>query len=392
MAQDYICTKCVNDDALARVIRRNPVDEPCDFCNRKRKRVGHFDEVIQAIDVALAQDYDDPVNVALRDNESETGWACTVYDIYDLLADIGYEPAHPDALQSVIDAFSERQFCEKDLGVLSPTQRLRSGWEGFKEAVKHHRRFTFWSMGDDYNEPEHPDYFEVGDMLKIIGRFIKKAKLIKVAARGTAYWRSRCHKPEETLSTAEKLGAPPTEHAKYPNRMSPSGISMFYGCDEVGTTYAEIVDEEHDKGKAFTSARFTALRDLRILDLYKLPFSPSYFDVKKEGLRIGLNFLHAFARDIAKPIQKDDVEHIEYVPTQVFTEHVRFNMVAKKNKPIDGIRYRSSQDGKPCVVIFCGQDGCVPKEESWRPDPILEMDAASIQRSIIGAAASTSAT
>jgi hypothetical protein len=49
------------------------------------------------------------------------------------------------------------------------------------------------------------------------------------------------------------------------------------------------------------------------------PF-PSLFDEQRRHLRAGLSFLHDFAADLAKPIEKDGREHIEYVPTQIVTE------------------------------------------------------------------------
>ena len=47
------------------------------------------------------------------------------------------------------------------------------------------------------------------------------------------------HDPETAGYDASKLGSPPLEKASA-NRMSPAGISMFYGCDDVETVVAEI--------------------------------------------------------------------------------------------------------------------------------------------------------
>jgi hypothetical protein len=54
------------------------------------------------------------------------------------------------------------------------------------------------------------------------------------------------------------------------------------------------------------------------------------------------------------------------VPTQVFTEYVRYHMITYDGKPIDGIRYRSSFDyhdshgDRGCYVLFFEQDECMP--------------------------------
>ena len=50
--------------------------------------------------------------------------------------------------------------------------------------------------------------------------------------------------------------------------------------------------------------------------------------------------------EITKPIDKNP--GIEYVPTQIFTEYIRF----MNNYHIDGIIYRSSLTGGRNVVLF----------------------------------------
>jgi hypothetical protein len=102
---------------------------------------------------------------------------------------------------------------------------------------------------------------------------------------------------------------------------------------------------------------------MRILDLVDLPESPSFFDPGAADLRQTLVFLRHFARDLAAPVIQDGREHIEYVPTQAFTEYVRFQLKDRDGQPVDGIRYRSAVNGEPCYVLFCGRDECVAKPE-----------------------------
>ena len=47
-------------------------------------------------------------------------------------------------------------------------------------------------------------------------------------------------------------------------------------------------------------------------------------------------------------------ERVEYVPTQVVTEFMRWLPAGA----IDGILYTSAQNGGTSCVIFCGPDGC----------------------------------
>ena len=57
-------------------------------------------------------------------------------------------------------------------------------------------------------------------------------------------------------------------------------------------------------------------------------------------------FLKQFHSEITKPITQN--AGIEYVPTQIFTEYIRF----MNDKHIDGIIYKSSLTGKKNIVLF----------------------------------------
>src|SRR5262249_23506696 len=56
---------------------------------------------------------------------------------------------------------------------------------------------------------------------------------------------------------------------------------------------------------------------------------------------------------LAKPIKKDDREHIEYVPTQVVTEFLRHEFRTEGGHRVKGIIYQSARNGKgKCCVLF----------------------------------------
>ena len=133
---------------------------------------------------------------------------------------------------------------------------------------------------------------------------------------------------------------------------------MFYGAEEASTALVETADPAADIGRRLTYGMFKCLRPLALLDLFDLSALPSYFAQDRRGEWDEVSFLRRFAAEVAKPIRRDGRSHVEYVPTQAFTEFVRFQMRRKPNGGIDGIRYRSSRDGKPCVVLFCTAQQC----------------------------------
>jgi len=374
-----VCTKCIEDEELAEVVRANPTNESCSFCGKKRKEVGEFSSVVERIAEAIRLDWVKPEEELFFDRESESGWAGETLDIRDVLWQIGYEVGNEALMDEIADAFSDRQFCERDYGTLRPRERWNAGWSRFKYAVRHKRRFTFWSMTEDGNSPDHPDHLPVGQMLREIGKIVRKAKLLKVAATGSYIWRVRVHDADMKLKSHRGLRPPPLNKALQANRMSPSGVVMFYGAEDFETACIETVNLSSDKARAVTGGRFKAARDLLLLDLVQLPRIPSYFDLERRSEREAISFLPGFTKDLAAPVRRDGRQHIDYVPTQAFTEYVRFRMRGENKAPIDGIRYPSAHNGKPCVVLFCGAKECATGKATLPPDAWLLLDSKSVK-------------
>lgn len=378
-----VCTNCIEDEALAEVVRENLEDGPCSFCGKKRKEVGSLSAVIERFAQALNLDYSKPEEELFRDSETESGWSHDPMTFYDVLGDIGFETTNFDIMEEIAKAFSDRQFCEKDFGLMRPNERRQAGWERFKHAVKHKRRYTFWSMGDDENDKDHPDSLPVGEMLREIGEMISEASLIKTIAKGEGFWRVRPHESGKRCTEDSDLSPPPEDKAVQANRMSPAGVPMFYGAEDWQTACAETVEPTTDPNKSVSGGLFKAMRPLRLLDLIDFPESPSYFDIERRPLRHALRFLREFAHDLAQPVSRDDKAHIEYVPTQAFTEYVRHQMKTDDDAAFDGIRYRSSKNGKPCVVLFCGQPECVEDPDTYGVTQWLSLDKSSVKTVIV---------
>jgi hypothetical protein len=153
--------------------------------------------------------------------------------------------------------------------------------------------------------------------------------------------------------------------------MSPAGISFFYGCLEPETSIAEVRSSVGDR---VAIGEFEVLRDLRILDLSQpiegsiSIFSEDYSFSYEEYVK---PFLRHFVADIAKPIRPHEAD-ILYVPTQVFTEFIRFHSFQEPFMPnvfgdqtaripesfnIDGIMFPSSlRSGGTNIVLFRGPD------------------------------------
>jgi len=216
-------------------------------------------------------------------------------------------------------------------------------WEQFCNTVKYKRRFSI-------EEETIPENFfgykkSISDIIDRIFFVIKQTDCLLTLREGTRLFRSRPFKTSEPKEFYD-LTSPPDNCAKQ-NRMSPAGISMFYGSLDKKTSIAEICKYE---GRLFIG-RFTAKKDLRLMDLTNLP-RPSYWVTTDFG---DLAFLRNFSNEVCKEIERDNRIHIEYIPTQAFTEYVRYRF-KEDGHSIDGILYNSSiNPGGKNVVLFCNQ-------------------------------------
>lgn len=173
---------------------------------------------------------------------------------------------------------------------------------------------------------------------------------------GSLLLRARYQKPGETLKTPQQLGPPPFERAIQTNRMSPPGIVMFYASDDPKTALHETVTGPG----TFVIGQFETLRPDVILDLAGVPPVPSLFQAIPDSLEYSprqvIGFLAHVSREMSRLIARDDRVHIEYVPTQVVTEYVRFRPT-RENAKVDGIKYPSSTNpGHVSYVFFATQE------------------------------------
>lgn len=105
------------------------------------------------------------------------------------------------------------------------------------------------------------------------------------------------------------------------------------------------------------------MSELRILDLTTSPAPISPFCLEqRQHARMG-RFLASFVHYITSPVIPDDRVHVEYAPTQLLTEYLRWVL----NPKLDGIALPSAQTGKCTYVLFFSRSDC-----ATLGDPIAE--------------------
>lgn len=333
-----------------------------------------------------------------------------MHDTYDLVVD-ELEIADTDSVrEEIIAALPDQTWCHRGFWSLSLYEALKFGWDEFVEQVKYRTRYLFTvaeepphspsatrESRDDSGEvtPEEleplfpsgdPD-FDIGfdrqegipvhQLLDAIGQLLRRLELVITVPRGTIIYRVRVEDKGKELHGPEELGPPAREQATQPNRMSPAGIVMFYGAAKSDTALLETFQptrEGADKKSVWVSP-FRFVKEVRVLDLTRLPPVPSIFDQERRDLLNGISFLHSFEEDFVQPIKRDGHEHIDYVPTQIVTEYIRHIFRTDDGQRLDGIVYRSSKQarGTACVLFIDGSNCGVPVEHWQEPVQVLQL-------------------
>lgn len=372
----YVCADCISDYAIRDFVQGSARHHTCSYCDlvSNDEVAAPMDDVLAFIAEGFKREYDIPENCLPWDGQ-EGGWqGITPHDSYDLVSDleiINWESDGANSLhKDLVSAFSDRQFVRRDPFGLTVSEGLRYSWERFCSTVKHQTRFVLFRIKRKHRrrfyDPDEEDTVPVHLILERIGGLVEEHSLARDLPRRSALIRARQHKTSLTLTKASELGSPPNEKASQ-SRMSPAGISMFYGAADQVTAFLETHNPRDTRSRCMTFGRFLTARKLRIVDLTEIPDVPSIFDEDRFYTRQGIIFLQQFAADISKPIERDGREHYAYVPTQVVAEYFR-SILMIDGKRMDGIAFRSSRPGAGiCYCIFANQAGCFDDFRSSTP-------------------------
>ena len=272
-------------------------------------------------------------------------------------------------LDAIYSGLGDQLRCSPHLYALGPDEALAYSWRTFCALVMHGSRYFFTRNLRDSDDRE---LLNPSQLLRATVQYARDAGRVRLVPAGQDYFRVRLQEAGTVLAQPHELGPPPPKKAAQ-NRMSAAGIVMMYVSEDDLTA----LNETANAVGAYAIGKFRTRGDIRILDLAELPPVPSLFEELPDTLeydpRRNLIFLHRLARDISRPIARDDRVHIEYVPTQVVTEYVRSPEFPGGR--LNGIRYRSSRrDGGISLVLFADRLNVVgawteqyakPKSDEW---------------------------
>lgn len=339
-----VCLKHFSDYAIEKFITENGFWSTCDYCQRTAKVVD-LGQLAEFLIEAVQYFYSDPTNFASY-NGREGGFLVSTFDTNDILFDIFELDIDlrrlDDDLREWFD--SEAIWADESGYYGEGDQMLIYSWQALTNVAKEKLGQGIYNVVIDEYQGES---VTIGHFLENLRKEIETLNLITILNDKSQIFRGRTHSEQIRLMQASDFASSP--NPTQPNRMSRSGVSMFYGAFDPQTAAMEIIEEN---GPEYVSmAVFRPDSNLYLLDLTRMLTLPSRFDEKNRSRYFILDFLRQFAKDFSKPISRDGKQHVEYLPTQFMTQFFQKSEFLENR--IDGIIYTSAKHSSgQCVVLF----------------------------------------
>lgn len=351
---EYISVDLFEDYAIKKFIYENGHIDFCDWTEKESTCI-EIGVLAEFIEQSILHEYGDPYDLGAGYDKEEVYYEDRFPGLYvqtslELLTGLLIEL--PFEILDILSEMMENEYwTENSLYVPTEGQILYESWEQFCYLIKHKVRFMFFSPILERTKPSYEDYNDPYSILHVIGKSIKKHKLVTTyPPNELRVFRARQHHEDIEVRSIDEIGPPPENKAKA-NRLSPAGITMFYAAFDKNTAVLEVIDFGKTD-ETISIALFKNVKTLNLIDLSKLEWI-SIFDQERRHLRNSYVLLNKLTTDIRKPVSNDDRQHIDYIPTQVVTEYLKNSFRLSSKKDIHGIVYPSAKhEEKNCVVLF----------------------------------------
>lgn len=349
--EKYICYQCIGDNGLKEYIQRNATHKRCSYCKKRSKKNSaiSLENFILYVQQCLRAEYETIENSGTPYESREGGWQGPEQEIDDILDEHPLWSDSGEIEEEVQDILSDNTYAKEFTG--TPSDWNSEYWSKFVDLVKYKARFILFrrdfTFEYDFDDPRYI-LDTIGNLLPDIAQTVPAGlKLTRVRGSNEGI--------EGMLAT--NLGTNSPRRTKDPFRMSPAGIPLFYAAESAATAAAEVSTK--GEYKFYHIGTFETSREVVLIDFTaKLPM-PSIYDEDKAHKREGILFLRRFVKDMSLPVGKNGEENIDYLPTQIVTEYIRY-LCKIKGKNVDGVRYPSTQhEGGICYAFFVDSEHCL---------------------------------
>lgn len=350
-----VCAAHLVDEALAERLDDCVSERTCLACGRQDDLDADppfavpLENLTSVLVETIKHFYANADDVLLWDSEERTLFGPQM-DVWEVVGNISDGAFDSETNDMIVEKVIEVIGCDISWTPWSAdaeTDDLDYAWSQFSQVAKYQCRLVV-GMGSPSDPP--------GRLAEFLEKFAAYAsdelELIRTLPAGASFYRGRlCEQTSSIDASAGGLGPAPEGKAAA-NRLSPAGVSLFYGSADPQTAIAEIAG--HGADPYAVIGRFTNTRTLRILDFTQKSPRPSPFNLTKREQARMARFLDSFVRYVTAPVIPDDRQHVDYAPTQMLTEYLRWVPQPK----LDGIALPSAQDGLPTYVLFFGRSNC----------------------------------
>lgn len=363
LSDKYVCTCHFQDKYLNGIIESHGKQGTCSYCGKKHTvcdmytlceqivwKIGLYFNSLDDAGLYLTNGfYDDKQEVIpgyKRIGEYVVPENLTYFDSVDELMDgLDFTTDDDELNDDIKSCFTTEQWISSDIYDEDRSVKYANQWDRFVNTVKHRGRFTFLATPEFRSIIQEKDGHS-DDILSVLSDLIIEQGLVKSLPKGTNLYRARKVDDVNLNYKFADILSPP-DNLAFPNRMSPAGISMFYASFEKETATNECVGGD---SKGLIVGTFKTAKDLKVIDLTSIPEQSFWVKNWQEN-----QFLHYFNENITKRVDPKDTNHLQYIPTQVFTEFLRYMFRDAKGEQVDGLIYGSSKTEEKNIVLFCNQ-------------------------------------
>ena len=320
MNENNCCVNCFSESEIINFITGNNKNGDCDYCKSINVNICNVKEVGDFVWTGLQRYYEDAAE-SVGYCSSEGGYLLPTNSIDELLINdliiFGDDLDDPRKLIEDLVTNDGTPYVRKSpYGPPSGQPDEIDHWNNFCELVKSEQRFTALVKISENEKTFEKHPFDFLD--EFVG--YNCDLLIGYLYPGQKIFRARIYNEDMALNHGSLTSLPPNKTRN--NRMSPAGISFFYGGMDSDVCIGEV---RPSVGDDVVVAEFEVLKQISVLDLsIDIKESISIFseDYSFEYEEFIKPFLRHFSKNISRPIRSNDSD-IEYVPTQIFTEFLK---------------------------------------------------------------------
>lgn len=341
---ELVCLDHISDAVLRNALDEELADGTCSYCGRESPDEGgqcivSMNALGEKVWEAANWLYSWTENVDYIDGEP---WSYeALYETSEVLYETVEDCIDPEYATRIIERLAEATNVADYWIASDHTSSLAFGWSAFAATVRTESRFVVVGRSDRPGYEDEPPA-RLASFLEALLTYVESDLLVELP-EGSVLYRGRMAEDARHLyrriveEPSTELGPAPS-HLAESGRLSPRGVSLFYSADDRETAVAEIA--LHSVYDQAVVGAFRTTKPLQILDFTrKLTSLPSVFATDEASRQrwTFAQFKKHFTDMIAAPVVLDGRQAVDYTPTQVVAEWLRWVPTTR----IDGIAWPS---------------------------------------------------